>query len=68
MWYLGNCAPCHEPRLIGGTGLGAIIGGIAGGGQDAGIGAVAGVAGGTGIAATGQPHLKAPPETRLKFQ
>jgi hypothetical protein len=51
-----------------GAGLGAIIGGLAGGGKGAGIGALVGVAGGTAIAASGQPHLKIPSETRLDFQ
>ena len=55
-------------KIIGGAGLGAIIGGIAGGGKGAAIGAAAGGAGGTAIAASGQPHLKIPPETRLEFQ
>jgi hypothetical protein len=55
-------------KIIGGTGLGAIIGGIAGGGTGAAIGALAGAAAGTAISAAGQPHLKIPPETRLQFQ
>jgi len=55
-------------KVAGGAGLGAIIGGIAGGGKGAGIGALVGAAGGTAIAASGQPHLKIPPETRLNFQ
>ncbi len=55
-------------KVAGGAGLGAIVGGIAGGGKGAGIGALVGVAGGTVIAATGQPHLKVPSETRLEFQ
>lgn len=55
-------------KVIGGTGLGAIIGGIAGGGTGAAIGALAGGATGTAIAASGQPHLKIPSETRLQFQ
>jgi len=55
-------------KVAGGTGLGAIIGGIAGGGQGAAIGALAGAAGGTIMAASGQPHLKVPSETRLEFQ
>ena len=55
-------------KAVGGAGLGAIIGGIAGGGSGAAIGALAGGAGGTILAATGQPHLKIPPETRLQFQ
>jgi hypothetical protein len=55
-------------KVAGGAGLGAIIGGIGGGGVGAGIGALAGAAGGTILAATGQPHLKVPSETRLEFQ
>ena len=55
-------------KVLGGTGLGALIGGIAGGGTGAAIGAVAGAVGGTALAATGQPHLKIPPETRVEFQ
>jgi len=55
-------------KVLGGTGLGAIIGGIAGGGTGAAIGALAGAAGGTAIAASGEPHLKIPAETRLEFQ
>ena len=55
-------------KVVGGAGLGAIIGGIAGGGAGAGIGALVGGAGGTIVAASGQPHLKIPSETRLEFQ
>ena len=55
-------------KILGGTGLGAIIGGIAGGGAGAAIGAVSGAAAGTIISASGQPHLKIPAETRLTFQ
>jgi len=55
-------------KVAGGAGLGAIIGGIAGGGKGAGIGALVGAAGGTIVAASGQPHLKIPSETRLDFQ
>jgi hypothetical protein len=55
-------------KVVGGTGLGAIIGGIAGGGKGAAIGALAGGATGTAVAAAGQPHLKIPAETRLQFQ
>jgi hypothetical protein len=55
-------------KAIGGSGLGAIIGGIAGGGKGAAIGALAGGAGGMIVAASGQPHLKIPPETRLEFK
>ncbi len=55
-------------KVAGGAGLGAIVGGIVNGGVGAGIGALAGAAGGTIIAASGEPHLKVPPETRLEFQ
>ena len=54
-------------KVAGGAGLGAIIGGIAGGGTGAAIGALAGGAAGTAVAASGQPHLKIPAETRLQF-
>jgi outer membrane lipoprotein SlyB len=54
-------------KTIGGAGLGAIIGGIAGGGTGAAIGAAAGGAGGAILSASGQQHLKIPPETRLEF-
>lgn len=54
-------------KAVGGAGLGAIIGGIAGGGTGAAIGALAGGATGTAVAASGQPHLKIPAETRLEF-
>ena len=54
-------------KVVGGAGLGSIIGGIAGGGTGAAIGALAGAATGTAVAASGQPHLKIPAETRLEF-
>jgi hypothetical protein len=55
--------------VIGGTGLGALIGGLAGGGKGAGIGALAGAAGGTAIAASrrGQ-QLLIPSESLLEFR
>src|SRR5260370_41869132 len=55
--------------VIGGTGLGALIGGLAGGGRGAGIGALAGAAGGTAIAASkrGQ-QLSIPSESLLEFR
>jgi len=55
--------------VIGGTGLGALIGGLAGGGKGAGIGALAGAAGGTAIAASkrGQ-QLSIPSESLLEFR
>jgi len=55
-------------KAIGGAGLGALVGGLAGGGKGAAIGAAAGAAGGLIIAASGQPHLKVPAETRLEFK
>ncbi|MEO8594937.1 MAG: hypothetical protein ABI759_16575 [Candidatus Solibacter sp.] len=55
-------------KVLGGAGLGAIVGGIAGGGKGAGIGALVGGVGGTIVAASGQPHLKIPAETRIEFQ
>jgi len=55
-------------KIVGGAGLGALIGGLAGGGTGAGIGALVGGAAGTTAAATTQPHLKVPAETRLDFQ
>jgi len=55
-------------KVAGGAGLGAVIGGIASGGTGAAIGALVGGAGGTAVAASGQPHLKIPAETRLQFQ
>ena len=55
-------------KVLGGAGLGAAIGAIAGGGTGAAIGALAGGAAGTVMAASGQPHLKVPSETRLQFQ
>jgi hypothetical protein len=55
-------------KVVGGAGLGALIGGLAGGGKGAGIGALVGGAAGTTVAASTQPHLKIPAETRLQFQ
>jgi len=55
-------------KVLGGAGLGAIVGGIAGGGKGAGIGALVGGGVGTAVAASGEPHLKVPAETRLQFQ
>lgn len=56
-------------KVIGGVGLGALIGGIAGGGTGAGIGALVGGAGGTAIAASkkGQ-QLSIPSESLLEFR
>ena len=55
--------------VIGGTGLGALIGGLAGGGKGAGIGALAGAAGGTAIAASKRgEQLSIPSESLLEFR
>jgi hypothetical protein len=52
----------------GGAALGAIIGGIAGGGRGAAIGAAAGGGAGVAVAAAKGPHLQIPSETRLTFK
>ncbi len=52
----------------GGAALGAIIGGIAGGGRGAAIGAAAGGGAGVAVAAVKGPHLQIPSETRLTFR
>lgn len=56
-------------RILGGTGLGALIGGIAGGGAGAAIGAVSGAAAGTAVAAAkpGQ-QVSVPSESLLEFR
>lgn len=56
-------------RIVGGTGLGALIGGIAGGGTGAAIGAVAGAAAGTTVsAATKGKQVSIPSESLLEFR
>jgi hypothetical protein len=52
----------------GGTGAGAVIGGIAGGGKGAAIGAVAGAGAGLVGAATGNRDIKLPAESALSFK
>jgi hypothetical protein len=53
----------------GGTALGAIVGGIAGGGKGAAIGALAGAgAGGAGAAFTGNKEIVLPAEAALSFR
>lgn len=54
-------------RTIGVAGLGAAIGGIAGGGEAAAIGAIAGAGVGAAASAGGQ-SLKIPAETRMQFR
>jgi len=56
-------------KVVGGTGLGALIGGLAGGGKGAGIGALAGAAGGAIIAdSTRGEQLSIPSESLLEFR
>ena len=56
-------------KVLGGTGLGALIGGIAGGGSGAAIGALAGAAGGTALAASKKgEQLQIPSESLLEFR
>ena len=55
-------------KTLGGAGLGALVGGIAGGGKGALIGTAAGAGAGAIVSASGQQHLKIPPETRLEFK
>ncbi|HEV2387998.1 MAG TPA: hypothetical protein VGS20_12170 [Candidatus Acidoferrales bacterium] len=62
----------HKKRDVvaigGGSALGAIIGGIAGGGKGAAIGALAGGGAGTaGAALTGKKNVAVPAEARLSF-
>lgn len=56
-------------KILGGTGLGALIGGIAGGGTGAAIGALTGAAGGTALAASKKgEQLQIPSESLLEFR
>ena len=55
-------------RILGGTGLGAMIGGIAGGGAGAAIGAVSGAAVGTAASATKGKQVAVPSESLLQFR
>lgn len=66
-------AKSHEKRNVvaigGGSALGAIIGGIAGGGKGAAIGALAGGGAGTaGAAATGKKDITLPSESHVTFR
>ncbi len=56
-------------KVLGGTGLGALIGGLAGGGTGAAIGALAGAGAGTAVAASKKgEQLQIPSETLLEFR
>lgn len=56
-------------KVVGGTGLGALIGGIAGGGKGAGIGALVGAGAGTAVSAAGKgQQLQIPTESLLEFR
>ena len=54
--------------VVGGTGAGAAIGGLAGGGKGAAIGALAGAAAGTVGAMTGNRDIEVPAESTLSFK
>ena len=54
--------------VVGGTGAGAAIGGLAGGGKGAAIGALAGAAAGTVGAATGNRDIQLPAESAFSFR
>jgi len=69
----GRVSARHKKRNLvligGGSGLGALIGGLAGGGKGALIGAGAGAGAGTaGAAATGKKDVTLPAETLLTFR
>ncbi len=56
-------------KIVGGAGLGALIGGLAGGGKGAAIGLGAGAAAGTGVAAAGKgKQVQVPSESLLEFR
>jgi hypothetical protein len=58
----------NATKIGGGTAVGALIGGLAGGGKGAAIGAGAGAAAGTGVAAaTGKQEAVIPAEKTLSF-
>ena len=54
--------------VVGGTGVGAAIGGLAGGGKGAAIGALVGAGAGTVGAATGKRDIDLPAESALAFR
>jgi hypothetical protein len=55
-------------KIGGGTAVGGVLGGVLGGRKGAAIGAGAGAGAGTIVAVATGPHVKIPPETRLKFK
>ena len=55
-------------KIAGGAGIGALAGGIFGGGSGAAIGALAGGATGAVMTGSGKTHLRVPAETRMQFQ
>jgi hypothetical protein len=70
--WSGQTGENHNTRNVvaigGGTGAGALIGGLAGGGKGALIGAAVGAGAGTaGAAATGKKDVTFPAETKLRF-
>jgi hypothetical protein len=70
--WSGQTGENHNKRNVvaigGGTGAGALIGGLAGGGKGALIGAAVGAGAGTaGAAATGKKDVTFPAETKLRF-
>jgi hypothetical protein len=70
--WSGQTGENHNKRNVvaigGGTGAGALIGGLAGGGKGALIGAALGAGAGTaGAAATGKKDVTFPSETKLRF-
>jgi hypothetical protein len=70
--WSGQTGPNHNERNVvaigGGTGAGALIGGLAGGGKGALIGAAIGAGAGTaGAAATGKKDVTFPAESKLRF-
>jgi hypothetical protein len=70
--WAGQTGPNHNERnavaIGGGTGAGALIGGLAGGGKGALIGAAVGAGAGTaGAAATGRKDVTLPAESKLRF-
>ena len=55
-------------KIGGGAGFGALIGGIAGGGEGALIGGTVGAITGTAVSASAEQHLRLDAETRLQFR